>query len=119
MDQGTAVSRAACPSHGQPPFPYAVIRHFSAVYERKAVRFVRDGIVSSPADGAVLVHLPTSVQGRVDEGARALVVARLVELSRISGRQMCAVFSPADAVYVEPSGDTRASADIPRQGPGV
>jgi hypothetical protein len=51
MDQGTAFGRAACPSHGQPPFPYAFIRHFSAVYERKAVRFVRDGIVSSPRMG--------------------------------------------------------------------
>ncbi|HSH58640.1 MAG TPA: hypothetical protein VK988_03160 [Acidimicrobiales bacterium] len=99
----------------EPTLPYVVVRHFPAIYERLPVRFVNEAIGPSSAGKALVVHVPPGrTQPTVD--GRALLVARLVQLSRSSGRKTCAVFGPADAVYVEPTGETRASADIPSGG---
>ncbi len=99
-------------------FPYAVLRHFSAVYQRMPVRFIEDVIEPLANRKVLLVPIGPFERGRSMDHRRIQLVARLAEISSLSGRRACAVFGPADAVYVEPTGQTRASADIPRGGAG-
>lgn len=94
--------------------PYAVIRHFTAVYRRLPVLFVDGDRQRGPEDRAVVVKGSPPAQGQLTGQHRRRLVARLVELSRASGQRMCAVFGSADAVYVEPDGATHESANIPR-----
>ncbi len=119
MDPRAALGGGDRSLHGQPPYPYVVIRHFSAVYERVRVHFVQDPIESSTTGGPVLVQVISPDDGHLAEDGRAALVERLVELSRASDRKMCAVFGPAEAVYVEPDGSTAATSCIPWGGISV
>lgn len=101
-------------SHAE--YPYVVIRHFAATYERRPVRFVEHRAHATTPGGALLVPVDPSELGAAAT-RRAALVQRLVELARSTTRRTCAVFGPDDAVYVEPAGETKASSDIPRQGP--
>ncbi|HWH33952.1 MAG TPA: hypothetical protein VNT56_01375 [Acidimicrobiales bacterium] len=98
----------------QPAFPYVVIRHLPAVYERRSVQFVIDAPPPAATDNVFLVYLARPAADGLAEGRRGCVVAGLSELSGRIDRRSCAVFGPEDAIYVEPSGETRASVDIPR-----
>lgn len=107
------------PSLEQLGFPYAVFRHFPAVYERMPVRFVGEVVEPTSRGPVLLVH-----SGHLDaepsaHHRRAGLLGRLLELSRRSGERACAVFGPGDAVYVEPSGETRASTDVPMGGTSI
>jgi hypothetical protein len=62
----------------------------------------------------VVVIEPATIAGRILRGLRSLYIC----LTRAT-KEMCPVFGPADAVYVETSGDTWASADIPKEGKGA
>ena len=98
-------------------FPYAVIRHFAATYEWMPVRFVEDAADLSQSGNTFLVPVFQS-ENEASDTDRAVLVERLVDLSRSTERRTCAVFGPDDAVYVEPTGECKASSDIPRGGFG-
>lgn len=95
-------------------FPYVVIRHFPAVYEQLSVRFMADPSPSETPDDIFLVLLPTAAEEVPAEGHRAFILSSLSNFSHTAGKRTCAVFAPEDAIYIEPSGETRASSDIPR-----
>lgn len=111
MNKETALTAQDVPQHGQPPFPYVVVRLFPATYERMSVRFTLDK--GGPLVSGEVLEREVLVQEEREGDRRRLLVNRLIELSSASGRRMCAVFGPADAVYVEPDGAERPSADIP------
>ena len=98
-------------------FPYVVIRHFAATYEWMPVRFVEDAAGLSQSGDTLLVPV-TDSESEASDHSRAALVERLVDLSRSTTSRTCAVFGPDDAVYVEPTGECKASRDIPRGGFG-
>jgi hypothetical protein len=116
MDHETTVSRVGQSLVEPSEFPYAVVRHFTAVYRRLPVLFVDGDSERETGDRAVVVNSSSPVQGQLTEQHRRRLVARLVKLSRTSSQRMCAVFGSDDAVYVEPDGATHESVNIPRGG---
>ena len=101
----------------QPAFPYVVIRHFAATYEWALVRFVED-VADWSQPGDTLLVPATHSESEASDTGRVVLVERLVDLSRSTNRRTCAAFGPDDAVYVEPTGESKASSDIPRGGLG-
>ncbi|HEV2070650.1 MAG TPA: hypothetical protein VGR26_12725 [Acidimicrobiales bacterium] len=95
-------------------FPYVVIRHFPAVYEQRSVRLIADPSFTEEPDTVFLVRLPTATDEVLGEDRRLFIVSSLLDFSRTADKRTCAVFGPEDAIYIEPSGETRASSDIPR-----
>lgn len=116
MNHETTGTRVGPSLVEQSEFPYAVVRHFTAVYRRLPVLFVDGDPERGPEDRAVVVNGSPPVQGQLIEQHRRRLVARLVELSQASGQRMCAVFGSADVIYVEPDGATHGSVNIPRGG---
>lgn len=71
-------------------YPYFVIRHFAAFYERQRCFDLQK--------------------------SREELIEDAVFLSRLENKKTCVVFGPDDAVYVEPEGKKESSGCLPRGG---
>ena len=98
-------------------YPHVVIRWMACAYDSRPVVFRRAGMAAATQSNAIEVLDPPAADD-VDliPRRRAALLAKLCELSARTGRRMCAVFSKADTVYVEPDGTMNTRREAPSGG---
>jgi hypothetical protein len=100
------------------PWPYLVIRYIAAVYKVAEIRIVatQEEHDADTARGLTIIDQDHRPGAPISDSLRRRLIAAAIDISRSIGHQVCVVFAPRDAVYVDRRGNAFESTQPPHGG---